>query len=709
MPAQGAGRGDAPSELAVAESERCWVPLGASARVAGFTLPGGIYVGRSMPALSYGTEPALIVDGAKVDGRRPDIEGRTMGYWPSYSEMTPQARAGYLSWLAAGRPGGAHIGYVFLWFYGVERRVLVDAPASPTAASEAPALIAEVERLLQLYRDNGSFRSYATDLLGAARLIAGAAATDAIVPPRERSGWDLPIDVKLVLGDLIADGKPIPPEWALAWVVCHPEVRLRTPARRCADEFAELFMARYRQRHGAGIKVRPNKSRLQLHYRPASASFGGTILLSVGDLPDVGRLSAPVTKQLLPLAEQAVEDLDAYSRHLGRSGDPDDLNAIALLPTELTASRPAVQAFLDRVSGRLDGDDQVVVEAQEIVAAWPSATAGTLTKKEATALARLLAGGGLGIEPDVRFGSANLSRVDKAVLFGQSSGGDEDITDRFTAATVLLHVASAVATADGTVTDEEERLLESHLEQALGLGEVERERLRAHLAWLLAEHPSLAGLKKRLATLDEPRRHQLGRFLIGVAGADGHVDRDELKVLAKLYPMLGLNPDDVYADVHALTAAGAGPVQVLPAEPDVSHAVPSPPTETPTDTVVLAPDKVAAIMAETATVAATLGAVFDDLDAEPEPDEPDEPDEVESDLTTIAGLDEPHTTLLIRLVERPTWSRAEFDELAGTLGLMPAGALETVNEAAFDICDEPMLEGEDPIDINQHAVEELLP
>lgn len=711
LPPQRTGSDGAPSKKAVAESERCWVPMGTPVQVAGYTLPGGVYVGRSLPALTYGTDPALIVDKAKVDRNRPDAAGNSMSYWPSYSDVSPQARAAYLTWLAAGRPAGAYIGYVFLWFYGVERRVFIDAPASPNAAAEVPALVAEVERLLELYRDNGSFRSYATDFLAAARLISGAADTDAIVPPRQRSGWDLPIDVKLVLGDLIADGKPIPAEWALAWVVCHPEVRLRTPASRCVDEFAELFIARYRARHGDGIVVRPNKTRLRLEYRPASASFGGSISLSVGDLPDVSRLSAPVTKKLVPIAEQAVDDLDAYSRHLGRGGTADDLNALALLPPELSSSQPAARTFLDGIDGRLGGRDQAVVPSGELVAAWPSAATDKLSKKEASALARLLASSGLGVEPDVRFGGANLSRVEQAVLFRLPEGTDDDITDRFTAATVLLHVAAAVATADGTVTEDEERLLEAHLEEALHLGHAERIRLRAHLAWLLAEHPSLAGLKKRLEVLGEPQRHQLGRFLIGVAGADGHVDRDELKVLAKLYPMLGLDADDVYTDVHALTSGsvGSGPVQVLPAEPDTSHAIPAPPAEQPAGTVTLAPDKVAAIMAETAAVAATLGAVFDDPDTPPEPEEPEPADEPDSDMATIAGLDEVHSTLLVRLAERPMWSRAEFNELAAALGLMPAGAIETVNEASFSACDEPILEGDDPIEINSYAVEELLP
>jgi uncharacterized tellurite resistance protein B-like protein len=707
-PPPGAGRNEAAAlRQAVEASESCWVPLGHPVSVAGLQLPGGVYVGRSLPGFRYGPDPALINPQLKVDRNRLDTAGQSMGYWPSYSEITPQARAAYLSWLAAGRPGGAYIGYVFLWFYGVERRVLVDATQSTAAANEVPGLISEVERLLELYADNGSFRSYASDFLGAARLVTGLD-TDSITPPRQRSGWDLPIDVKLVIGDIIADKKPIPAEWALAWLVCHPETRLRTPATRCVDEFSQLFAIRYQEQFGDGLKVAPNKTRLKLHYRPASASFGGRVELSVGELPDISRLSAPVSK-LRTLADQVIDELDAFSRHLGRRGDRTSLEAQALLPPELIDDEGPAATFLTDVTTLLAGHDHEIVETAQLVERWPSATAGKLTKKEAAALATLLAAGGIGIEPDVRFGGANLSKTHTAVLFRLPPGGDHDITGRFAAATSLLHVAAAVATANETVTEEEERHLEEHLETSLHLDEPERVRLRAHLKWLLAARPSLAGMKKRLEVLTTHQRAQIGRFLIGVAGADGHVHPEQLKMLTKLYPMLGLDPDDLYADVHALSVSappGDAPVQVLDADPAATHAIPAPPPE-PSDTLTLAPEKVEAIMAETESVAATLGAVFDETDDSDEGEIDDAADE-DDESATIAGLDETHSTLLVRLAERPVWPRSEFDELIQRFGLLPAGAMETINEAVFAACDEPMLEGTDPIEVNDYAVEELL-
>ena len=37
------------------------------------------------------------------------------------------------------------------------------------------------------------------------------------------------------------------------------------------------------------------------------------------------------------------------------------------------------------------------------------------------------------------------------------------------------------------------------------------------------------------------------------------------------------------------------------------------------------------------------------------------------------------------------------------------GALEVINDSAFDTCDEALTDGEDPIEINAEVLEQLLP
>ena len=153
-----------------AAGDAAWIPAGQPAYAGGL-----VYAGSGLAAEKGGMpEPALIDPGLPVDQRAPDYAGTKMGYWPSYSSIPPDCRAAYLHWLLDGRRApGAHIGYVFLYFYGLERRLLVDSQRSPAARAEHPTLVREVERLLRIYGANGSFSGYAGNLLRFLSLSGG--------------------------------------------------------------------------------------------------------------------------------------------------------------------------------------------------------------------------------------------------------------------------------------------------------------------------------------------------------------------------------------------------------------------------------------------------------------------------------------------------------------------------------------------------------
>ncbi len=63
--------------------------------------------------------------------------------------------------------------------------------------------------------------------------------------------------------------------------------------------------------------------------------------------------------------------------------------------------------------------------------------------------------------------------------------------------------------------------------------------------------------------------------------------------------------------------------------------------------------------------------------------------------------------LLLRLGEQASWVRSDYEKLVKEIGLLPDGALETLNEAAYDLCDEPLTVGVDPILIDQDVYREV--
>jgi uncharacterized tellurite resistance protein B-like protein len=695
-----------------------WVPPGQAVEVAGRALPGGmLYVGSGLPAVrewASEAEPALIDPGLPVAKQNPDLAGRQMPYWPSYAGIQPACRAGYLHWLAGGRSApDAAIGYVFLFFYGLERRMLFDNARSDISLDESGAIQSEVERLLGIYGSNSSFRRYASTFHGLGLLFRRSIDIEALRPPLQNDGWELPIAIRLALGVLASEEKPLPGEWALSWVLTAPDRALRTPVQRCPDEFRELFLLRYRESFGDGIRLPRNKTRLKIDYKPASASFGRLVTVST-DLPDVAQTTTTLGR-LRQLTEQCSQDLDPYSRWVGRTGETSSPPAVALLPAPLARGRGDAKTRVlgDWLETSLGGGDLALIDPSELLIRWPCKEAGRPTRRELETLSDFLASRGLGIEPDVALGGASLARARRAAIFHLPGGLREKPSPAFRGAAVLLNLAAMVAAADGEVSAGEERHLMEHLDSALDLPAADRARLEAHFRWLASDPPTLSRVKKSLEQVAETERRMLGPLLISLAGADGHLAPEEVKVLSKVYPLLGLETQALYSDMHQLMSAqrapATEPVPVRPAELPQGFAIPRPAQheKAASPLVELDLDKVRAKLAETERVSSLLGQIFvDDEEAAPTPPPaaPPAPDDY-----TLAGLDSAHSALLLHLSRSATWERAQVERLADAIGLLPDGALEVINEAAFTTCGAPLLEGDEIIEIDQEVLQEMLP
>lgn len=698
--------------------DRFWFGPGKFIEVQGFTIRDGmLYVGTGLRAIAEfgGPEPALI-DPQQPVGRRSAEPVEDLGYWPSYTGLSPGQRAGYLSWLESGRrDASAPIGFVFLFFYGLERRLLFDLRGEPEAIGEARALVAETERLLTIYGQNPSFARYANQLIAVARINLLKERSYERPAPRTGSNYELPLELKIPLGEIVLDGRPLPVDWALCWLIADPETRLRTPATRCEPEFNSLFAKRYESQFGEGMKLTPNKTLLSGRFTPASASFGGRATIASTDIPDVSVLKRPVA-QLRKIAERCMDDLDALSRFLGKNPDArGTTQSVAHLPVELLEAHSGetlnhMRQWIDRVLA-----DGGAAPGAQLMSHWPCAKPDQMSKREAVEIAQVLERLGVGIEPDVRFCGSPPASTDTIALFRLAEDRTSAPSKEYTAATLLLHLAATVATADGGVSANEELHLREHLERSLRLSVPEATRLAAHLRWLLASAPGLAGLKKRIEQVSLEGRAGIARFAALVAGADGHVAPGEVKVLQRIYMMLGIEPERVYSDLHGLRSEPVAP----PAREPVTirsagttsreFAIPAGPksadAKQPDGEVTLDMERVQRTIVQTAEVSSLLASIFSQSVSEPPAPAP-----VSAELvgSSIANLDQPHSAFLRDLAQRLAWTQNDLNALADKHGLFADGAVETLNDAAFELCDEPVLEVDDGIVVNTNALKVML-
>lgn len=708
--------GGAPLDSDIKGSEACWIPPGTAIMVGDYHIPDGmIYVGRQLQSLTRwsGEEAALIDPNLPVSRASVDVSEPMSNYPDSYSSryITPRNRAAYLRWLSEGRRDPrAHIGYVRLFIYGLERRLLFDITAIDSVMKEVPVLLHELNSLYEVYGENHHHVNLAKVL------SASLDATDysGKQPPTDRVdlpyGWqNLPL--KIALGRLVKNKQLLSDEWALALTRCR--VGSRAVVMRCASEFDKLFRLRFNRAFPSGIEVAESASRLRMWINTSNPSLP-SVYLPLPDLPDISDTSGP-EDPLWALGNAVHNDLNQYSRLLGKGIDRNSIPAIATLPWELQERDLTgdAKAVVDLVEASLATSEIGVVKSRDLVARYTSKTPGKLTKSEAILLVEFLSKRGFGVEPDIRFGGANLSTTESCAVF-RLTGDNHEPEDGYSTATLLLHLAVAVTQSDGDVTREEQWQLEQHLENALHLSERDRKRLSAHLCWLCADLPKLTVVKSRVEELDERQRRSVAQFLISISAADGRISPNEVRVLSKIYAILGLDPSLVYGDVHSLTIGDGGPVTVMRSDKDAkSYSIPQQPNpeiDKSEDSIRLDLDRINRIRENSEEAAELLSGVFATIEKESAEPTADglvaDSNEVSSEFN--AGLDPRHAAFLRVLCERTHWSKCDFELLAQRFDLLPIGAIEVLNEISFEKCGEPLLEGDDPIEINQFALSEYL-
>jgi len=301
--------------LAAAALSAEWKAKDTQINVAGITISKGlIYVGQSLTkdGRSYEAENCLVNPGLKV-AQWGDREGRTMGYWPSYSTISPEARRSYLEWLAGDRSdSNAYIGYVFLYFYGLERRLMLE-----TNASDAAIVAEEVRRLLEVYGGNHSFNRYATELLTAVELKSGEPSAQFLAHV-EPNGYEVPTVIQIALGVRVRDDRIMEPDLLYRFAMTHPETRARTPAKRAPELMRQLFSEQVYREYPSGFRYKAARAKpLQKHYKACSGSFQVDIDILGGNIPDIAHHAQPIgmARRIFDACSDALDD---YSRALGR-------------------------------------------------------------------------------------------------------------------------------------------------------------------------------------------------------------------------------------------------------------------------------------------------------------------------------------------------------------------------------------------------------
>lgn len=671
-----------------------WVATPTSLLAGGVPFEGYlVYFGSRPRQQQYERHRSLIDPKLDVSNGR-DPEGSTFSYWPNYSELRPEARRSYLEWLTAGRSDpNTPIGYVFIYFYGLERRLVKDR-----SEEDAPAIMTELRRLLAIYGDNHSFKNYCSALLDLGEVLFGGEEDTPTPTLDNRYGWEVPIRLRVHLGKKIAAGLTLDSNDALCWTLGHPLLYPRTPVARCFAEFCELWKVRFDEQFPKGLSVREPKARLNFQYRSASSEFNATA--TVDDLPDVAAISGPISKFDFLLGTCS-DELDPLSRFLGRNpAEKDSAIADALLPEPLrkNCGQSSFSQFSQFLGMATERTGFAELSIPEIMAKLGFPNAAKTDERRTLHLKRLpelMDAAGFGFEPDKRFGPAPSPSEDlKLCVFPAEQGGAVNANrPEYQAARTMAEIAALAARADDHIVEAEIDSITADLLSFPDISDLDRSRLRAHALALLANPAKLKAATKRLCELPEAQRQAALTSAVRAVLADQRVTPSEVRFLEGLYKALGLPQDEVYSRLHSgeITPKPASKTALPSQQGSGREALGSE----------IDHEKLARLMEETSAVSSMLASIF--KEDEPSAKPADERPVMEAEL---AGLDPAHSELLIRLTEAPLDSDS-FAAICRDHKLLPSGAIETINDWAFDALDDYAIEEGELICIQEHLIEQI--
>lgn len=671
--------------LASPNSRSTWHPPGTSVSIAGTTVMDGmLYVGKTDG--SYGS-----CDGCVIDPKLPlgaAAAAEPLGYWPSYQNISPNCRKRYLEWLGRGkRAADIDIGYVFLYFYGLERRLILEAPP----ATEVESLSQELQRLRSLYSSNGSFNGYSARLLEAVTFLRDAKSHNSaiFVPDLAVAAGEMPPALKLAIAREVVSGHPLKFELAAAALIGMRDVR--TSHRQVLDHARQPLLQVLRTRFAAafpsGFLLRNRKdSQLAVTYRGATGGLYVDLVVQAGlkGLPDPETLT---WTKLLSLAEGVANELAPLAKLLAYYPTrAKSLAALVSCPAELRDSI-AVDArrWFDALA--LPAPVPFGLLAKHAIGAEST----KWTVRHRRQISEALAAIGCSMEPGLDDAIERLS--DETVVYVIRGVNDGQSREMAVASAAAMLVAN-IAKANKAHSTKLEEFWLSRLPSRLALPASQTERLRARLAWYRTSNVAIPKVKRLLgdATLEE---RKLCAWSATVAtGVTGNVDKPQIAALEAIYDALGVARSTLYTGLHAGVAAATNgadePVEVSNEVAEFVHPIPPAPAAKPVGPDV---DRLAKIRAETESVSAMLATIFTEAEAEPEEATP-------ASDSPLTGLDSEHAALLNKLVTRPEWVRQEFEAIAVSLNLMPDGALEVINEWAFDRYGDALVEDGDPLALN---------
>jgi uncharacterized tellurite resistance protein B-like protein len=680
-----------------------WNPPKSVVHIAGLRIDSGlIYTFEGRHAICE--EPSAIGMSLPV-ADEAEHPANDLGYYADYSYITPAQRRTYLEWLAKGRtdedPGCRALGYLFLFFYGLERRAFVDKD------SQHEVLEATMT-LLRTYAPAQKSRSLRSYFLQLAHFVAWEQG-----PGLYRSTWpelialeeDRPREenLKFALANLFQMGEPLDWTMAIRVALVSEECRKSKVVTRVREQFWELFRKRFEERYPGGIELLAAKQPSIERYRTASAGLYYVRESATVSLPNVLGVHSQFSV-IHEIWNSCIDDLSGYSRAVAGDRDDRQMKTWLALPEELRnpEAHPLRLKFEALLANSPREENLVFVQARSLSALLGLSLKAKLSIAQSRQVCEVVESLGYRVALDVRY-TGIAYRSDQELALYQS---DEAPATCFTGLLNLLFLTIVVAAADGFIEDEEIARFNALVDPEVPSSSTWLHLRAAEESLKRDGTVAVAALVQVAKKVPIDKQAFLFKTLLNIAAADGEIGLDELKALRRIARALSMK-DDLVEELLREDAAFSE-VTVERENPKPSAGEKIPPRPVAPSPFSLDHDRIKALTAETHEVISLLSSVMDEnplpTSVSPTPSATPSPS-----LPEWAGeLDIRFHGAFMEMIQHETMTGEAFDALATKHHLMPDDLLNGVNFWSDEALGDFLLERDESVRIYLSLLPETL-
>lgn len=677
-----------------------WIPKTSEVVIAGRKIKGMVYLGQFSKLKEFDQfycsaciDPSLQL--GRVNDRESNLEFPVN---PSYLRLNPKLRTTYLDWLATDRTDKKfHPSVIKLYMYGLDYRFFVDNPSR----REKQEILAEAKRVYYAYECDELSYLYLHKFIEYATIILDEEELKPHVIQTERKVL-MPSFVEI--GKRINKGLPIPSDWCLSWFLNQSEFIWDNTHRNFSFEFRLLFDHILSKRFSSGFKIRRQKDQLRALYYSSSEEFVQEILFTLDGkpLPNINGLAKPF-KVIESIFDETTQGLKPFGRYLMRRMEERySIEAIDRVPKEIHGK--IWESRLSFLEDALRNKElKLGFKLGEFCERMEGMKRDKLTIRQYTRIADALASAGYGISPDPRLLSKGPKIDDHVLIFpidvnhykmGQIS---EFLLFKIVEVAISVWIGSVAKTTNARVAS----VVGDYIESLPSLKRFERKTLVSNLQWFLANEYDVTKFRKWLESMSRDWKEDVRLVSVAMVKAYGEGNKETVSRLETLYSILGYKAQQVYSDLYSVGALDE-PVAVRQTKigPKGKTNLVGRKTQ---KAVALDSRKIGELVDETEKVQTVLGGVF----VEESQSENRQSSEKSKPSNVVAGLDQKHSAFVIDFLSKERWTVKAFEKLANKHGLMWEGSLETINEWAYELEGEELIEEYDGFRPNRKIVDKI--